>query len=71
MLGLMYHTSIPCTLQVPLLCGLVRSSTLVPDGTSGVALKSKFPINAAYAERDGFLLDHLNRFIVSFTCGMR
>ena len=71
MLGLMYHTSIPCTLHVPLFCDLVCSNTLVPDGASGVALKSKLLMNAAYAERKRFLLDDFKRFKFSCACGIR
>ena len=56
---------------MPLFCGLACSSTLVPVGASRVALKSKLPINAAYAERYRFLLDDLKRFTFSCACGIR
>ena len=46
-------------------CGLVCSSTLVSSGAIGVAFKSNIPINPAYADRNGFLLNDFKRLKVS------
>ena len=73
----MFHagSNVPCidSMYTPcaLFCGLVCSSTFVSGGASGVALMSKFPINATYDERDRFLLDDFKRFRVSCACGIR
>ena len=45
-------------------------TVLVPGDTIGVALKSKFPYVAAYADKEGFRLDDLSKFIVIVAWGI-
>ena len=56
--------STPSTLQDFRLFGLKCTIILVPGGASGVTLKSKLVYVAAYADKDGFHLDDLSKFIV-------
>ena len=65
----MYHASVPCPTHDNLLFGFSCTTTLVPGGTIGVALKLKFPNNTAYAERDRLRLADLNKLIVILHCG--
>ena len=65
----MYHASVLCLAHDNMLFGFSCTTTLVPGGAIGVALKSKFPNNAAYAERDGFRLDDLNKLMGIIHCG--
>ena len=41
-----------------------RTKTLVPGGARGVALKSKFPLMAAWVERLGFVREDRSRLRV-------
>ena len=43
----------------------------MPGGARGVALKSKFPKRAAYADRDGFRLAERNKLSVILHNDMR
>ena len=47
------------------------SKTLVPGGARGVALKSKLPFMAAWAERLGFVREERSRLRVRTDWGMR
>ena len=47
------------------------TKTLVPGGERGVALKSKLPLMAAWAERIGFMRGERSRSRVSTAWGMR
>ena len=46
------------------------TKTLVPGGEMGVALKSNFPLMAAWAERIGFVREERRRLIVVTAWGM-
>ena len=60
----MYQPSVPCPAQVFLLVDFSWTTTCVPGGAIGVALKSKFPSSAAYADSDGFRRADRSRLIV-------
>ena len=45
------------------------TTTLVPGGAIGIALKLKLPNNAAYSEIYGFRLVDLNTLMVILHCG--
>ena len=60
----MYHPSVPFPAHDNLLFGFSCTTNLVPGGAIGVALKLKFPNNAAYAERDGLRLADLNKLMI-------
>ena len=47
------------------------NKTLVPGGAKGVALKLKFTLMAAWAERIGFVREERRRLIVITAWGMR
>ena len=60
----MYHTSVPYPAHDNLLFGFSCTTTLVPGGEIGVALKFKLTNNAAYTERYGLSLSNLNKLMV-------
>ena len=60
----MYHASVPHPAHDNLLFTFSCITTLVPGGAIGVALKLKFPNNAAYAERYGLCPADLNKLMV-------
>ena len=62
----MYHASVPCPAHDNLLFGFSCTTTLVPGGDIGVALKLKLPNNYAYAERDRLRLADLNTLWLYF-----
>ena len=66
----MYQAPTPCIPQDFRLFGFRCIVVLVPGGASGVALKSKLPYVAAYADKDGFRLDDLSKLIVMFALGI-
>ena len=70
MLGPMYQVSTPCTPQDFRLFGFRCTIVFVPGSASGVALKSKLPYVAEYADVDGFCLDDLSKLIVMFAWGI-
>ena len=70
MRGPIYQASTPCTPQNFRLFRFRCTFFLVPGGDSGVTLKSKLPYVAAYADKDGFRLDDLNKLIVMFAWGI-
>ena len=47
----------------------LKMSTLVPEGASGVLLKSKAPLSWYSAERQGLMQEGCSRFSVSVACG--
>ena len=47
------------------------TKTLVPGGARGVALKSKFPLMAAWSERLGFVQEDQSRLRVITAWGVR
>ena len=66
----MYQASTPCTPQDFRLVGFRCVIIHVTGGSSGVALKSKLPYIAAYADKDGFRLDDLSKLIMMFAWGI-
>ena len=66
----MYHPSVPCPAHVFLLLDFSCTTTLVPGGAIGVALKLKLPSNAANADSEGFRQDERNKLMVILHCGI-
>ena len=65
----MYHASVTFPAHDNLLFAFSCTTTLVPGGAIGVALKLKLPNNSAYAEIDRLRLADLNKLMVIFHCG--
>ena len=66
----MYHASVPCPAHDLRLLDFSWTTILVPGGAIGVALKSKIPCKAAYADKEGLRLADLKRFMVMLHCGI-
>ena len=65
----MYQPSLPYIPKVVYCEGFKWTSTYVPGGASGVALKLKSPQSAGCAERDGFRRDALTILRVNIAWG--
>ena len=65
----MYHASVPCPSHDNLLFAFLCTTTLVPGGDIGVALKLNLTNDAAYAEIDGLRHANLNKLMVILHCG--
>ena len=66
--GSIYQASVPWLAHDSLLLIFSWKTSLVPSGTIGVLLKSKFTNMDAYADSDGLCLADLNKFNVMFNC---
>ena len=60
----MYHFSTACVEKKGRVEENSWTKTLVPGGARGVALKSKFPLMAAWSERLGFVQEDQSRLRV-------
>ena len=60
----MYQPSTACVDKEVRLEAASWTKTLVPGGVRGLALKSKFPLMAVWAERLGFVREYRRRLIV-------
>ena len=65
----MYQASVPRVAQDARLSGFSCMRHFVPNGASGVELKSNVPFNAAYAESFGLYRHGRRRFKVVSLCG--
>ena len=67
----MYQQSTACVYKEGYLEAALWTKTLVPGGARGVALKSKLPLMAAWAEMLGFVWEEQRRLIVMTDWGTR
>ena len=67
----MYHPSTACVEKEGRVEDDLWTKTFVPGGERGVALKSKLPLMAEWAERLGFVREDRSRLIVMTAWGMR
>ena len=67
----MYQPSTECVDKEGRLEAASWTKTLVPGGARAVALKSKFPLMAAWSERIGFVQEYRSRLRVITAWGMK